>query len=99
MTEVRIEPWLDQLLASCPPADVALIRPFATWHILRWARARARHQGFTVSAARWARSHILVAAQFLAWLDERGTTLADATQADIDAWLDHATQHRYLVRA
>jgi hypothetical protein len=95
----RIEPWLDQLLASCSPAHAALIRPFATWHILRRARTRARHQGFTVSAARWARSHILVAAQFLAWLDERGTTLADATQADIDAWLDHATQHRYLVRA
>ena len=95
----RIEPWLGQLLAACPPAHAALIRPFATWHILRRARGRARRQGFTPNAARWARSHILAAMQFLAWLDERGTSLAAATQADIDAWLDNATQHRYLVRA
>jgi hypothetical protein len=95
----RIEPWLDQLLASCPPAHAAIIRPFATWHILRRARARARRQGFTPSAARWARSHILIALRFLAWLDDRGTALAAATQTDIDAWLDNATQHRYLVRA
>jgi hypothetical protein len=95
----RIGPWLGQLLASCPPAHAAVIRPFATWHILRRARARARHQHFTPNAARWARSHIRIAVQFLAWLDNRGTTLATATQTDIDAWLDNATQHRYLVRA
>jgi hypothetical protein len=95
----RIEPWLARLLSTCPPAHAAVIRPFATWHILRRARGRARRQGFTPSAARWARSHILIAAQFLAWLDERGTSLATATQADIDTWLDNATQNRYLVRA
>jgi hypothetical protein len=95
----RIQPWLDQLLASCPPPHAAIIRPYATWHVLRRARTRARHQDFTPSAARWARSHILIALQFLAWLDNRGTTLAAATQADIDAWLDNATQHRYLIRA
>jgi hypothetical protein len=95
----RIQPWLGQLLATCPPAHAAVIRPFATWHILRRARTRSRRQGFTPSAARWARSHILAAVQFLAWLDQRGTRLAAATQADVDAWLDNATQHRYLVRA
>jgi hypothetical protein len=95
----RIQPWLGQLLATCPPAHAALIRPFATWHILRRARGRARHQDFTPNAARWARSHILAATQFLAWLDQRGTSLTAATQADIDTWLDGATQHRYLIRA
>jgi hypothetical protein len=95
----RIQPWLTQRLATCPPAHAALIRPFATWHILRRARGRARRQPFTPNAARSARSRILAAMQFLAWLDERGTPLAAATQADIDAWLDNATQHRYLIRA
>jgi hypothetical protein len=95
----RMGPWLARFLTACPPAHAAAIRPFATWHVLRRARGRARRQGFTPSAARWARSRIQVAAQFLAWLDERGTSLAAATQADVDAWLDNATQHRYLVRA
>jgi len=40
------------------------------------ARRRARRQGFTPNAARWARSHIPVAIQFLAWLDEHDTSLA-----------------------
>lgn len=95
----RLGPWLSDLLADCPPAHAGVIRPFATWHVLRRARARARRQGFTPASASWARSHILVAVQFLAWLDGRGTVLADAAQPDIDAWLDGATQHRYLVRA
>ncbi len=43
-----------------------------------------------MSAAGWARGRILVAPAFLAWLDERGTTLGAATQADVDDWLDGA---------
>jgi hypothetical protein len=51
-----------------------------------------------MSAAAWARGRILAALAFLAWLDERGTTLGAATQADIDDWLHGATQQRYLLR-
>jgi hypothetical protein len=32
------------------------------------------------------------------WLDDRGTTLGAATQADVDTWLDGATRYRYLLR-
>ena len=35
---------------------------------------------------------------FLAWLDDRGTTLGAATQADVDDWLDGATRYRSLLR-
>ena len=51
-----------------------------------------------MSAAGWARGRILVALAFLAWLDDRGTTLGAATQADVDDWLDGATHYRYLLR-
>ena len=44
------------------------------------------------------RSNSLVALAFLAWLDDRGTTLGAATQADIDDWLHGATRYRYLLR-
>ncbi len=95
----RLEPWLDQTLSGCPKAHARVVRPFAQWHLLRRARARAARQGFTSHAARWARTHVLIALEFLAWLDERGTSLADARQADIDDWLHDAAQTRYLVRA
>lgn len=94
----RIHPWLDQLLADQPPAHAALVRPYAEWHLLRRARTRAHRAEFTPSSAGWARGHILAATAFLTWLDERHTTLADATQTDVDTWLHNATQTRYLLR-
>ena len=67
--------------------------------MLRRARRRSRGRGaFTMSAAGWARGRILVALAFLAWLDDRGTTLGAATHADVDDWLHGATQQRYLLR-
>ena len=51
-----------------------------------------------MSAAGWARGRILAALAFLAWLDDRGTTLGAATQADVDDWLHGATHYRYLLR-
>jgi hypothetical protein len=67
--------------------------------VLRRARRRSRGRGAsTMSAAGWARGRILAALAFLAWLDDRGTTLGTATQADVDTWLDGATRYRYLLR-
>ena len=95
----RIEPWLGKILAARPAHHAALVRPYATWHVLRRARRRSRgRRALTMSAAGWARGRILAALAFLAWLDDRGTTLGAATQADVDDWLDGATQYRYLLR-
>lgn len=95
----RIEPWLGEVLAGRPAQHAALVRPYATWHVLRRARRRSRGRGaFTMSAAGWARGRILAALAFLAWLDDRGTTLGAATQADVDDWLHGASQQRYLLR-
>jgi hypothetical protein len=95
----RIEPWLGEVLAGRPAQHTAVVRAYATWHVLRRARRRSRGRGaFTMSAAGWARGRILVALAFLAWLDDRGTTLGAATQADVDDWLHGASQQRYLLR-
>jgi hypothetical protein len=51
-----------------------------------------------MSSAGWARGRILAALAFLAWLDDRGTTLGAATQADVDDCLHGPTQQRYLLR-
>jgi hypothetical protein len=95
----RIEPWLREILADRPAHHAALVRPYATCHVLRRARRRSRGRGAsTMSAAGWARGRILAALAFLAWLDDRGAALGSATQADIDDWLHGATRYRYLLR-
>jgi hypothetical protein len=38
----RIEPWLGEVLAGRPAQHAALVRPYATWHVLRRARRRSR---------------------------------------------------------
>ncbi|MGI9004535.1 MAG: hypothetical protein ACR2GH_23265, partial [Pseudonocardia sp.] len=71
---------------------------FATWHVFRRARQRARRRPTTRSAATWARTQTLLALQLLSWLDEHGKDLGTATQADLDAWLDEGRDYRHLVR-
>jgi len=62
-----------------PAQHAALVRPYATWHVLR--RAPARSCGaFTMSAAGWARGRIWSRC-LPGLLDDRGTTLGAATQA------------------
>jgi hypothetical protein len=66
--------------------------------VLRRARNRARTRPFTEASASWARQQIRAALDFLAWLDQRGTGLADAGQAEIDAWLTGGGSQRYSIR-
>jgi hypothetical protein len=74
----RIESWLREILAVRPAHHAAVVRPYATWHVLRRARGAS-----TVPAAGWARGRILAALAFLAWLDDRGTTLEQSRYDEI----------------
>ncbi|ODU05018.1 MAG: hypothetical protein ABS81_08690 [Pseudonocardia sp. SCN 72-86] len=94
----RNDVWLDTILNQAPPQHSRIVRPFATWHVFRRARQRARRRPTTSSAATWARTQTLLALQLLSWLDEQGKDLATATQADLDIWLDHGRDYRHLVR-
>ncbi len=91
------DPWLDNLLRGQPTHHAAILRPFATWHALRRARQRGRRREVTTSAATYVRSQIRIALQFLSWLDEHGTTLNTATQADLDQWLDSTSEYGYVL--
>jgi len=64
-----VRPWLGEVLAGSLAQHAALVRPYATWHVLRRARRQARGT-FTMSAAGRARGRILAA---LARLDDCGT--------------------------
>jgi len=96
----RITPWLDQLLAERPEGHAVVVRQFAQWHVLRRARRSARKQGgYTQGAGAGARSRILAALDFLAWLDQRALTLSTLTQADVDVWLDSGPTSRNELRS
>jgi hypothetical protein len=93
-----IDAWLDDLLGDVPPEHARLVRPFARWAVLRRARDRARTRPFTEASGSWARQQIRAAVNFLAWLDQHGTGLADVGQAEIDAWLTSGGSQRYSIR-
>jgi len=93
-----VEAWLGDQLRDVPRHHAQLIRPFGRWLVLRRARNRARARAFTDGSASWARQQIRVALDFLAWLDQHGTSLADLTQPGIDAWLTTGPSQRYTIR-
>ncbi|MEV6331853.1 hypothetical protein [Streptomyces sp. NPDC051909] len=93
-----IPPWLDTLLVTQPAHIATLIRPYASWSVLRRARGRSMRRASNTSVRRYARARILIAVRFLNWLDEQQLTLATATQAHVDAWLDEGTTSHHRLR-
>jgi hypothetical protein len=83
----RIESWLGELLAGQPADRTRTLRAFATWHVLRRARRRARGGDVSTSADSGARTRIRVALELTCWLAAHQRDLASATQADIDRWI------------
>src|SRR6266511_4569083 len=90
----RVEVWLYPLLAGRPAAHARLIRPFATWHLLRRARRDAARRQPTPATGNWLRAQILTALDLLAWIDRQHLTLATLTQDDIDRWLAELAPYR-----
>jgi hypothetical protein len=84
----RLERALDRVVESLgDPSDRKLLQAFARWGVLRRARSKADRDEFSVIAAKNARTLVAEAAHFLSWLRERGSSLAECRQADIDLWL------------
>lgn len=92
------EGFLTQTLAGITGEhDRRLVNAYASWRVLRRLRVTAEHADRAHSYTRHAHHNITAAAGFLTWLDERGTTLADAEQSDIDTYLTDGPP-RYHVR-
>jgi hypothetical protein len=93
-----LDPWLKILLADLPSKTVAVLRPYAHWSVLPRTRHRAARLGSSASAPKYARVRIETAAHFLTWLTDNDRTLAEATQHDIDTWIDGGATTRRRVR-
>ena len=69
------------------PADRQTLQAYARWRVLPRLRRRAEtNYGPRTTTAR-TRTNLKAAVRLLDWLDQHGTALAGATQADIDVWL------------
>ncbi len=84
---VRLERWIRQAVAGRPDAGQRqLLHSYATWHVLRRLRQRARDTPVTEHQAATAKETIAAAAAFLDWLGARGLSLAACAQGDLDVW-------------
>jgi hypothetical protein len=81
-------------LADSP--HLRLLRQFAGWQQLPRLRVQARRRPLTASVRQYASDQFTQAHGFLAWLQARDHTPADATQTDLDAW--HATHNDHQRR-
>jgi hypothetical protein len=96
---VHYETWLHRRLADLADGDsphLRLLRQFAGWDQLPRLRATAERRPLTPSHRQFASDQFTQAHRFLGWLQQRDHTLAQATQADLDAW--HATHNDHQRR-
>lgn len=85
---VALETWAtERVEAVGDPEHRRVLRAYATWGVLRRVRQRAEQANAVRTPTRHAKTRLLAAIAFLAWLAERDRTLADAEQGDIEAWL------------
>jgi hypothetical protein len=90
--------WLDRFLANQPDEIAAVIRPYATWSVLRRARHRARRRDPSRSVTKYNRNLVTLAAELLRWLSTESISISDLAQADIDRWLALGNPNRQRVR-
>jgi hypothetical protein len=83
-------------LADAGSPHLRLLRQFAVWYQLPRLRAKAQARPLTPSHRQFASDQFTQAHRFLGWLQQREHSLAQATQADLDAW--HATHNDHQRR-
>jgi integrase len=94
----RLDRWLDHFLVSKPPEEAFLVQTYAQWQLFRRLRHKIERNTLTDAGYKSAQSRIRVAAQFLAWLRDRGLTLDLCTQHHIDDWLSSSSSTAYGIR-
>jgi hypothetical protein len=89
----RIETWVATVLTDVKDAEHRrLLHTYATWQVLRRLRRRAAaHNATGQSPTSYPRTQLLVATRFLAWLGQRGLTLGQCRQGEVDNWLADGT--------
>lgn len=88
---IALEVWVAARLGQIgDPGQRRLLRSYATWRVLRRARARATQTPRPRTATRHAKTRLLAAIAFLAWLEQHNLALRDCGQADIELWTLHA---------
>lgn len=93
----RLERWIERTLAERgDPGQQQLLHRYAVWHLLRRLRQRNNNTYATHAQVVTVKRHVRAAIALLDGLAARGHALADARQADLDAWLtsDQASHRR-----
>ncbi|MFE7113508.1 hypothetical protein ACFU98_45675 [Streptomyces sp. NPDC057575] len=92
--------WLAEKLPAVGDAGHRrLLELFATWQVQRRLNSLADRGPLTSKQVQQARNEIRLATAFLDHLAERGRTLAECTQADVDTWYAGGYAARRLTHA
>lgn len=91
--------WLAEKLPAVTAEHRRLLELFTAWHVQHRLNTLASRGPLTSDQIRQARDEIRLATAFLAHLAQRGHSLADCTQADVDTWYAGGYTARRLTHA
>ncbi len=83
----RLGRWIDRFIARCVPAHRPILHMFAQWYLLRRLRLKVDADTLTEGGVKYAQARLRAPSAFLSWLDQRGTSLRDCSQAEVEVWL------------
>lgn len=84
----QLQLWVDRIVPTISAQHQPIIRAYAEWHIVRRARLRAARGSFRPGADSANRQRIRCAINFLGWLADTGSPVADLRQHHVDTYFD-----------
>ncbi|HEU5002395.1 MAG TPA: Fis family transcriptional regulator [Actinomycetota bacterium] len=89
--------WCAPKLASvADPEHRRAVEAFVRWHVLPHLRNHAADTAVGTNSFLRAKQSVTTAIELLEWLSQRGRSLAEWTQGDVDAWFAGGTSTRKL---
>lgn len=84
----QLQLWVDRIVPTISAQHQPVIRAYAEWHIVRRARLRAARGPFRPGADSANRQRIRCAINFLGWLADTGSPVAELRQHHVDTYFD-----------
>lgn len=84
---ILFQRWLREWLTTITDTEQRkLLERFATWHTMRKLRTTAARHPLSPGSIATAREGLRQPAKFLLWLADRGRSIGQCQQADLEAW-------------
>jgi hypothetical protein len=87
MRRKSLELWATVFLREIEPSTGRLLNAYFRWSVMRRLGSKLRADHITAAQDKWARGELADARDFASWLSQRGMSIIELSQVDLDEFL------------